>query len=194
MKGMLIMKYTAIFTAASVAALIAGSSAFAQDGLTGVQSLNDRIDDITTAASDELNEQNDPNRFGLTAANAGWKGSLAASASATSGNTKNRDVSIAGRMTYGSGVWSHSFGFAGEFGSTDGVETKEKLFGTYEANRYFTANVYGFATGRATKDKFGHRIITCMVQNQRRCVDQQRHRRVDIKWLNSCDQRLGREL
>jgi len=88
MKGMLIMKYTAIFTAASVAALIAGSSAFAQDGLTGVQSLNDRIDDITTAASDELNEQNDPNRFGLTAANAGWKGSLAASASATSGNTK----------------------------------------------------------------------------------------------------------
>ncbi len=42
MKGMLIMKYTAIFTAASVAALIAGSSAFAQDGLTGVQSLNDR--------------------------------------------------------------------------------------------------------------------------------------------------------
>ena len=76
MKGMLIMKYTAIFTAASVAALIAGSSAFAQDGLTGVQSLNDRIDDITTAASDELNEQND--RF--TAANAGWKGSLAASA------------------------------------------------------------------------------------------------------------------
>jgi len=155
MNGMLIMKYTAIFTAASVAALIAGSSAFAQDGLTGVQSLNDRIDDITTAASDELNEQNDPNRFGLTAANAGWKGSLAASASATSGNTKNRDVSIAGRMTYGSGVWSHSFGFAGEFGSTDGVETKEKLFGTYEANRYFTANVYGFATGRATKDKFG---------------------------------------
>ena len=103
MKGMLIMKYTAIFTAASVAALIAGSSAFAQDGLTGVQSLNDRIDDITTAASDELNEQNDPNRFGFTAANAGWKGSLAASASATSGNTKNRDVSIAGRMTYGSG-------------------------------------------------------------------------------------------
>ena len=168
MKGMLIMKYTAIFTAASVAALIAGSSAFAQDGLTGVQSLNDRIDDITTAASDELNEQNDPNRFGLTAANAGWKGSLAASASATSGNTKNRDVSIAGRMTYGSGVWSHSFGFAGEFGSTDGVETKEKLF--------------------------GHRIITCMVQNQRCCVDQQRHRRVGIKRLNSCDQRLGLEL
>ena len=48
-------------------------------------------------------EQYAPNRFGLTAANAGWKGSLAASASATSGNTKNRDVSIAGRMTYGSG-------------------------------------------------------------------------------------------
>ena len=158
--------------------------------MTGVQSLNDRIDDITTAASDELNEQND--RF--TAANAGWKGSLAASASATSVNTKNHDVPISGRMTYGSGVWSHPFGFAGEISSTDGVETKEKLFGIYEANRYFTANVYGFATGRATKDKFGHRIITCMVQNQRRCVDQKRHRRVDIKWLNSCDQRLGREL
>lgn len=42
--------------------------------------------------------------------------------------------------------------------------------------------------------KLGHRIITCMVQNQRCCVDQQRHRRVGIKRLNSCDQRLGLEL
>lgn len=149
------MKHSAIFTAALVAASIAGSTVSAQDALTGVKSLNDRIDDITTAANDDLESGNDANRFGFSAANPGWKGSLAASASATSGNTKNRDVSIAGRMTYGSGLWSHSVGFAGEFGSTDGVNTKEKLFGTYEANRYFSDQVYAFGTGRYTQDKFG---------------------------------------
>ena len=119
------MKHSAIFTAALVAASIAGSTVSAQDELTGIKSLNDRIDDITTAANDDLESGNDANRFGFSAANPGWKGSLAASASATSGNTKNRDVSIAGRMRYGSGLWSHSVGFAGEFGSTDGVKPKK---------------------------------------------------------------------
>jgi putative salt-induced outer membrane protein len=149
------MKHSAIFTAAIVAATMTCTTASAQDALTGVKSLNDRIDDITTAANDDLTSGDDTNRFGFTAANAGWKGSLAASASATSGNTKNRDVSIAGRMTYGSGLWSHSIGFAGEFGSTNGKNDKEKVFGTYEANRYFSDRVYAFGTGRYTQDKFG---------------------------------------
>src|SRR5210317_494327 len=96
------------------AVVIIATGAFAQDTLTGVKGLNDQIDDITENVQDDLEQGNDADRYTFGAPNAGWTGSLAASASATSGNTKNRDVSLAGRLSYGTGVWAHSFGFAGE--------------------------------------------------------------------------------
>jgi len=110
------MKKAAILTAASAAVVIIATGAFAQDTLTGVKGLNDQIDDITENVQDDLEQGNDADRYTFGAPNAGWTGSLAASTSATSGNTKNRDVSLAGRLSYGTGVWAHSFGFAGEFG------------------------------------------------------------------------------
>lgn len=46
-------------------------------------------------------------------------------------------------------------GIAGEFEKTDGVETKKKIYGVYEANRYFNETVYLFATARYQYDAFG---------------------------------------
>lgn len=117
--------------------------------------MNDQIDDITENVQDDLEQGNDADRYTFGAPNAGWTGSLAASASATSGNTQNRDVSLAGRLSYGRGVWAHSFGFAGEFGQTDDTKTKQKIYGTYEANRYFNDTTFAFATARASVDEFG---------------------------------------
>jgi len=155
MKGMLEMKKAAILTAASAAVLIIATDAFAQDSLTGVKSLNDQIDDITETVQDDLDQGNDADRYTFGVTNPGWTGSLAASASATSGNTKNRDLSLAGRLSYGAGVWAHSFGFAGEFGKTDDTKTKEKVYGTYEANRYFNDTTFAFAIASASFDEFG---------------------------------------
>src|SRR6056300_1374506 len=137
------------------AVVIIATGAFAQDTLTGVKGLNDQIDDITENVQDDLEQGNDADRYTFGAPNAGWTGSLAASASATSGNTQNRDVLLAGRLSYGTGVWAHSFGFAGEFGQTDDTKTKQKIYGTYEANRYFNDTTFAFATARASVDEFG---------------------------------------
>lgn len=142
-------------TVASAALLaLLAAPVFAQDALTGVEALDDRIDDIQDAAEEDLARGDDAERYGPLGVAQGWQGSLALSASATSGNTDTGEASLAGRLTYGTGAWSHSFGFAGEYGETDGTQTEEKFFGTYEANRYFTPEVYVFGTARAEYDGF----------------------------------------
>lgn len=136
------------FAAASVLALAIANPSVAQTTLTGVSGLNDRIDNITEAAQDDLDRGNDAERFGPLNVPQGWRGSLAFSGSATDGSTRTGDLSLATRLTYGAGKWSHTVGAAGEFGRTGATRTKEEFFGTYEANRYFSNSFYGFALGR----------------------------------------------
>lgn len=141
------IKLTQCVSAAAVAALVAGP-AVAQSNLTGVKDLNDRIDDITEAAQEDLNRQNDSARFGPNSVPQGWRGSLAMSASATDGSSDTGEVSLASRLSYGIGSWNHEIGVAGEYGRTGSTATKKEFFGTYEANRYFTDQVYMFGLGR----------------------------------------------
>lgn len=148
------MKTTYKLAAVSALALMVASPIFAQSAITGVEDLNDKIDDITEAANEDLNRGNDAERFGPTGVAQGWRGSFALSASGTSGNTDSGALSGAGRLSYGVGDWNHQFGFAIEYGEANGTKSEEKLFATYEGSRYFNDKAYAFGLARYEYDGF----------------------------------------
>ena len=135
-------------------AAAAATPALAQDRLTGVDRLDDQIDDITDAAEDDIERADDDVRFGPQGVVQGLRGSAAVTASGTTGNTDTGDLSFAGRINYGAGVFAHSFGFAGEYGETDGDQDDEQFYAIYEGSRYFTPKNYAFGTGRFEYDGF----------------------------------------
>ncbi|MEO0385934.1 MAG: DUF481 domain-containing protein [Pseudomonadota bacterium] len=140
--------------AASVLALLVASPVFAQGALVGVESLDDRIDDIQEGVDDDFARSQDDQRFGTSQFTQGWSGSLSASLAATSGNTDTADFSLGSRLRYGAGPWNHSLGLAFEYGEDNGVRSKEEAFATYEVNRYFNESVYGFGLGSVRYDDF----------------------------------------
>lgn len=139
--------------AASVIALLVASPVFAQGALTGVDDLDDRIDDIQEDVTDDLNNADARDRLNNQYAQ-GWAGSVALGFSATSGNTDTADLDVAGRFRYGSGPWNHTFGFAVELAEDNDVRNKEEAFVTYDANRYFTEQFYLFGLGSVRYDNF----------------------------------------
>lgn len=147
------MKHASALAQASILALLIAAPAVAQDALIGTERLNDRIDDITEDAQDDLAEGTE-NRAGPFGVAQGFRGSVALSFSGTNGNTDTSDLSIGGRMTYGAGPWSHTLGVAAEFGEANGLKSEEKFFAVYDANRYFSDTFYVFATARAEFDNF----------------------------------------
>lgn len=141
-------------SAVSVIALMVAAPGFAQQRALGIETLNDQIDDINDDVQTDLARGNDADRFGPTGVAQGWSGSFALSASGTSGNTDNGELSGAGRLTYGTGNWSHLFGFAIEYGEANGQKSEEKFFGTYEGSRYFTEQFYAFGLARYQYDGY----------------------------------------
>lgn len=138
----------------SALALMVATPLVAQTALTGVEGLNDRIDDITDDVNDDLTAGDDAERFGPTGVAQGFRGSFALSASGASGNTDTGELSAAGRITYGVGDWNHLFGFAAEYGEANGSKSEEKLFATYEGSRYFSDQLYAFGLARVEYDGF----------------------------------------
>ena len=136
------------FAAASSIALIAAAPVVAQTAITGIDTLNDQMEDITTEVNRDQNDALDADRFGPNNVEQGWRGSFALTAKGTNGNSDNADVAGAGRLTYGTGSWNHLMGFAIEYGEANSVKSEESFFATYEANRYFTDRFYVFGLGR----------------------------------------------
>lgn len=140
------------FATVSALALMIAAPAFAQDRITGIEGLNDQIDDITEDAADDIADANDADRFGPNGVAQGWRGSFALTAFGTSGNTDTGELAGAGRVTYGVGDWNHLFGFAVRYGEANGIKNEEKIFGTYEGSRYFTDQFYAFGIARVQYD------------------------------------------
>jgi putative salt-induced outer membrane protein len=138
----------------SALALLVAAPAFAQAALIGTEALDERIDDISSDVREDLARGEDDERFGPMGVVQGWRGSVALSASAASGNTDSGELSVAGRLNYGVGVWNHSFGFASEYGEANGVKSEEKFFAIYEGSRYFTPELYAFGVARVEYDGF----------------------------------------
>ena len=139
--------------AVSALALMMAAPLHAQGALTGVDSLDDRIDDIQEDVNDELTQADRRDRYDNQYSQ-GWSGSVAAGFSTTSGNTDTADLDIGGRLRYGSGPWNHTFGFAAEFSETNGTRNEEEYYGTYDVNRYISKDVYLFGLASARYDKF----------------------------------------
>lgn len=139
--------------AVSALALMLASPVFAQGVLTGVDDLDDRIDDIQEDVSDELNQADRRDRS-LNQYAQGWAGSFSLGLSATSGNTDTADLDFAGRLRYGNGPWNHTFGFAGEFSEDNDIRNKEEIFVTYDVNRYLNQDVYIFGLASVRYDDF----------------------------------------
>lgn len=146
-------KITKLATVSALALMIA-APVLSQGRIIGTEALDDRIDEIERDANTELARGDDAARFNENGVAQGFRGSVALTASAATGNTDTGELSAAGRMTYGIGSWSHSFGVAAEYGEAGGVQNEEKFFGTYEASRAFTPQFYAFGIGRYEYDGF----------------------------------------
>lgn len=142
------------FATVSAVALMTAAPVAAQNRITGVEALNDDIDDVQIQLERDQRRGRDAERFGPNGVPQGWRGSFALSASGTSGNTDTGELSGAGRVTYGTGNWSHLIGIGLEYGEANGTKSEEKVFATYEASRYFTPEVYGFVLGTLQYDGF----------------------------------------
>lgn len=138
----------------SALALLVAAPVMAQGRIIGSEALDDRIDEIERDANTELNRGEDAARFGENGVLQGFRGSIALTASAATGNSDTGELSAAGRLTYGIGPWSHSFGVAAEYGEANGVQNEEKFFATYEASRSFSPEFYVFGVGRYEYDGF----------------------------------------
>jgi putative salt-induced outer membrane protein len=137
---------TATATAIAMTALGIGP-ALAQNIFTGVEAVDERIEDIEEDASDLL-EPDDRDRFGFARAPQGWAGSVALATSATTGNTETFDLSLGARVTYGAGAFSNYMGFGAEYSESDGSRDVAEAFAIYDGIYDFQNQFYGFGTAR----------------------------------------------
>jgi len=143
---------TATATAVALIALGAGP-VLAQNVFTGVEDVEDRIEDIQEETEEDLGaEDRDRFRFGVQQ---GWSGSFSLSADATTGNTETLDVTAAGRLTYGAGRFTNFVGFGVVYGESDDVQDEGEAFVTYDGIYDFGNRFYVFGTGRYEYDDFG---------------------------------------
>ncbi|MFC7704006.1 YdiY family protein [Plastorhodobacter daqingensis] len=150
------MKQSVKLAAASALTLaLAGTSAMAQTTITGIQQLDDQIDDVQIQAQRDLERAGDRARFGQPGVGAdGWTGSVALTFSGNTGNTETQDLALAGRFGLVDGPWSHTFGFGLEYGEDNNSTTKEKAFAIIDSNYSLTPEFYVFGLGRWERDNF----------------------------------------
>jgi putative salt-induced outer membrane protein len=141
-------------TATAIALTALGTSPLlAQNVFTGVDAVDERIEDIEEDAADVLDDD-DEDRFGFGRAPQGWAGSFALSADADTGNTETLDVSVGGRLTYGAGLFTNYMGFGILYGEDDGSRTDAEAFAIYDGVYDLQNQFYVFGTARYNYDDF----------------------------------------
>jgi putative salt-induced outer membrane protein len=142
-------------TAASIAVvggLLAATPIFAQSEITGVDGLNDRLDDIEETIQDDFERSEDAARFGNPEFRPGLSGSASLTYSGKTGNNESQELSAGARLRFAQGQVVQTIGLALDFADDDGVKTKEDVFGVYDLNYYLTDQFYAFALGRVETD------------------------------------------
>lgn len=141
-------------TATALALIALGTSPLlAQNVFTGVDAVDERIEDIEDAAADAI-DSDDRDRFGFGRTPQGWAGSFALSADATSGNTDTFDIAGAARLTYGAGPFTNYMGFGLEYSEDDGSRTVAEAFAIYDGIYDLGNQFYGFGTARYNYNDF----------------------------------------
>jgi putative salt-induced outer membrane protein len=132
--------------------LLAALPALAQDGITGIRDLDDRITDIEEDVADDMDRSNDAARFGFPEYQPGFSGSASLGYTAETGNTDSQEFNLGARLRYAEGAWVQTFGVAADFAEDNSVKTKEDLFAVYDANYYLNERFYLFGLARVERD------------------------------------------
>lgn len=146
------MKKAYLLLSVPVLALTLSLPAVAQDTVTGIRGLNDRLEDIEDDVADDMDRSNDEARFGFPEYQPGFSGSASLGYSAQTGNTDTQDFALGVRMRYAQGPWVQTLGVAADFSETDGTKDEENIFAVYDGNYYFNERFYMFALARAERD------------------------------------------
>ncbi|MDO8882305.1 MAG: DUF481 domain-containing protein [Pseudotabrizicola sp.] len=142
---------------AGVLAIAAAQVAFApaavaQVAITGVESVNDRIDDINENVAEDMARAEDAARFGNPEFRPGLSGSASLGYSGKTGNNESQDISAGVRLRYAQGNLVQTLGAALDFSEANNAATKEDILAVYDANYYFDQNFYGFVLARLESD------------------------------------------
>lgn len=136
-----------------VAALALGATTgLAQSSLTGIDSVDDRIDDLERAAQTDLDRGNDPFRYGRPDYREGLSGSFSLGYSGKAGATDSSEFSLGARLRFANGPLIQNLGVVMDFAESDSNKTKEDVFAIYDVNYYFNDSFYGFVLGRLKSD------------------------------------------
>lgn len=135
-----------------MALVFGATSGLAQSTLTGIDSVNDRIDDIDRAAQIDLERGYDAFRYGNPEFREGLSGSASLGFSGKTGFTDSSEFSLGARLRFASGPIVQTIGVAMDFAESGSIKTKEDVFAIYDANYYFNDSIYAFALGRIKSD------------------------------------------
>lgn len=133
-------------------ALAAALPAVAQTTITGIDDLDQRLEDIETDVADDIAEADDEARFGFPEYRQGFSGSASLGYIAETGNTDSQEFNLGLRMRFAQGPLVQSLGVAADFAEDNSVKTKEDLFMVYDANYYLTDSFYVFGLARGERD------------------------------------------
>ncbi|MFN4153095.1 MAG: YdiY family protein [Paracoccaceae bacterium] len=142
---------------AGVLAIAAAQVAFApaavaQVAITGVERLNDRLDDIDDDVARDMRRAEDAARFGNPEFRPGMSGSASLGYSGKTGNNESQDITAGVRLRYSQGQFVQTIGAALDFSESNNTATKEDVFVVYDANYYFDQSFYAFALARLQSD------------------------------------------
>ena len=153
------MTHQTVKFAGALALVLAGSTVAATAQATGVpitsDAATDAVKEIETNIREDYDRSRDADRFSNNRRPLGWRGSVAASANATSGNSDTLDVGIGARFGYGTQDWDHDFTLSQNYSESNGAKTANTFLGAYDVSRYFNDRFYGFGKLRYAKDEFG---------------------------------------
>ena len=124
------------------------SPVLAQTTLTGIENIDDRIDDLERDAREELERGDDAARFGNPEFRTGLSGSASLAYSGKNGNNETEDLTATARLRYAQGRTVQTVGAVLQFSETEDGRTQEDAFGIYDFNYYFDDRLYGFALAR----------------------------------------------
>ncbi|MFC0278702.1 YdiY family protein [Falsigemmobacter intermedius] len=145
---MTVKQTSALGLGAVVALGLMSATAFAQDTLTGVRGVNDRLDDVERDVREDMDRANDAARFGNPEFNPGFSGSASLGYSGKTGNNETQDLSVGLRLRHAQGPLVQTLGAVLDFQEADGSKTKQDVFAVYDANYYFNDQFYVFALAR----------------------------------------------
>lgn len=84
----------------------------------------------------------------------GWGGSGEIGAFASSGNTRNSGIALAGRLARQGRRWNHALRGAIDYQRESGITSKERYFAGYEGNYSVSPRAYALLTGSYERDRF----------------------------------------